>query len=196
MLFMDNKILNRLLTLKEFFYNHKRLPSYQEMLSLWELSSKNAVSKVVHKLIELGYLTQDAVRQISPAEMFFSLNLYGQVPAGFPVPTPDESADLLSLESYLVEHPTRTFLLKVSGDSLKDLGIMPGDLVIVERASEAKNGQVVLAYVDEEWTLKILIKEGRDVHLMPANKKYSAIIPQNSLTIHGIVTGVVRKYIQ
>jgi repressor LexA len=73
---------------------------------------------------------------------------------------------------------------------------MPGDLVIVERASEAKNGQVVLAYVDEEWTLKILIKEGRDVHLMPANKKYSAIIPQNSLTIHGIVTGVVRKYIQ
>jgi SOS regulatory protein LexA len=185
---------DRLITLKDFFYNHKRLPSYSELLKLWNLSSKNAVHKTVAKFIEQGYLEKEKAGKISPTENFFALNLYGQVPAGFPVPTPDEMADLLSLEDYLVEHPTRTFLLKVSGDSLKDLGIMPDDLVIVERGEGANNGQVVLAQVDGEWTLKIFQKKNGQTVLMPANSSYKPIFPQNELTIHGIVKGVVRKY--
>jgi len=191
---MPTPLEQKLTKLKDFFAKYRRLPSYTELLKLWSLSSKNAVFKSVQKLIEKGILKKDAGGKISPTANFFGLNFYGQVPAGFPVPGPDEQAELMSLDDYLVEHPNRTFLLKVSGDSLKDAGILPDDLVLVEKSDESKNGQIVLANVDREWTLKILEKIRGKVRLLPANSKYSPIIPKNELLIYGIVKGVIRKY--
>ena len=191
---MNSSLTQKLLVLKNFFYRYKRLPSYTELLKLWQLSSKNAVFKNVQKLIEQGYLQKDKFAKIAPTSAFFSLNLYGSVPAGFPVPTPDEQADLMSLDEYLIEKPNHTFLLKVSGDSLKDIGILPNDLVLIEKTDSSKNGQVVLANVDSEWTLKILEKTKSSLRLLPANPKYQPIIPKNELLIYGVVKGVVRKY--
>ncbi len=191
---MQKPITEKLQSLKNFHRRHNRLPSYSELLNLWKFSSKNAVFRVMDKLVAGGFLKRDKGTKLSPTDAFFSLNLYGEVPAGFPVPTPDENADPLSLEEYLVENPDRTFLLKVSGDSLKDLGIMPKDIVLIERVSEAKSGQVVLAQVDGEWTLKILEKKGRLITLLPANKRYKPIVPKNELNIHGVVKAVIRKY--
>ncbi len=191
---MDESLTQKLLALKNFFYRYKRLPSYAEMLPLWQLSSKNAVFKNIQKLIEQDYLQKDKFAKIAPTQAFFSLNLYGSVPAGFPVPTPDEQAELMSLDEYLIEHPNRTFLLKVSGDSLKDIGILPNDLVLIEKTSLSKTGQVVLANVDSEWTLKILDKTKTGLQLLPANSKYPVIVPKNELLIYGVVKGVVRKY--
>ncbi|OGK64542.1 hypothetical protein A2209_02485 [Candidatus Roizmanbacteria bacterium RIFOXYA1_FULL_41_12] len=191
---MNSLLHDKLLVLKNFFYRYKRLPSYAELLKVWNLSSKNAVFKNIQKLIELGYLQKDKFAKIAPTTVFFSLNLYGSVPAGFPVPTPDEQADLMSLDEYLIENPNNTFLLKVSGDSLKDIGILPNDLVLIEKSDRSKNGQVVLANVDSEWTLKILDKSKSQIRLLPANPKYQPIIPQNELLIYGVVKGVIRKY--
>lgn len=184
----------RLLSLKQFFNKYKRLASYTELLKIWKLSSKNAVFKNIQQLIELGYLQKDKFGKIAPTSQFFALNLYGQVPAGFPVPTPDEQADLMSLDEYLIDNPNNTFLLKVSGDSLKDIGILPNDLVLIEKNSQSKNGQVVLANIDSEWTLKIFDKKGNKIQLLPANSAYKAIKPRHQLLIYGIVKGVVRKY--
>lgn len=191
---MNEQLQQKLLTLKNFFYRYKRLPSYAELLNLWQLSSKNAVFKNIQKLIEHGYLQKDRFAKIAPTNAFFSLNLYGCVPAGFPVPTPDEQADLMSLDEYLIEKPNHTFLLKVSGDSLKDIGILPNDLVLIEKSDRSKNGQIVLANVDSEWTLKILEKTKNKIRLVPANKNYQPIIPKNELLIYGIVKAVIRKY--
>lgn len=191
---MNSSLTQKLLVLKNFFYRYKRLPSYAELLKLWQLSSKNAVFKNIQKLIEQGYLQKDKFAKIAPKSAFFSLNLYGSVPAGFPVPTPDEQADLMSLDEYLIEKPNNTFLLKVSGDSLKDIGILPNDLVLIEKTDTSKNGQVVLANVDSEWTLKILEKTKGQIRLLPANKNYPVITPKNELLIYGTVKGVVRKY--
>jgi len=191
---MPTPLDQKLAKIKEFFAKYRRLPSYAELLKLWNLSSKNAVFKSMQKLIEKGLLQKDSGGKISPTANFFGLNFYGQVPAGFPVPGPDEQAELMSLDNYLVEHPNRTFLLKVSGDSLKDAGILPNDLVLIEKTEESKNGQIVLANVDREWTLKILEKLRGRVRLLPANPKYPPITPQNELLIYGVVKGVVRKY--
>ena len=191
---MNPQLQAKLVSLKQFFFHYKRLPSYAELLKLWHVASKNAVFKNVQKLIEARFLKKDHGGKISPTSNFFALNLYGRVPAGFPVPTPDEQADLMSLDEYLIDHPNRTFLLKVAGDSLKDMGIMPNDLVLIEKKSEAKNGQVILANVDREWTLKIFEKTGLQVRLLSANKKYNPIVPKNELLIYGVVRGVVRKY--
>jgi repressor LexA len=191
---MENELRQKLSVLKKFFFRFKRLPTYTELLKLWRLSSKNAVFKNIQKLIKGGYLKKDKSAKIIPTEAFFSLNLYGLVPAGFPVPAPDEQADLISLDNYLVDNPNNTFLLKVSGDSLKDIGILLGDLVLIEKTQHAKNGQVVLANVDSEWTLKILAGTKTRPYLLSANRKYQPIIPKNELSIYGVVKGVVRKY--
>ena len=191
---MITHLEEKLLLLKQFFSKYKRLASYTELLKIWGLSSKNAVFKNIQKLIELGYLQKDKFGKIAPTSQFFSLNLYGQVPAGFPVPTPDEQADLISLDEYLVDNPNQTFLLKVSGDSLKDAGILPNDLVLIEKTSQSKNGQVVLANVDSQWTLKIFDKQGQKIRLLPANKAYPIIYPEQELLVYGVVRGVVRKY--
>ncbi|MDE2589142.1 MAG: hypothetical protein KGL95_05710, partial [Patescibacteria group bacterium] len=87
-----------------------------------------------------------------------------------------------------------SFALTVRGDSMKDEGINDGDLVIVARKSGVKNGDIVAAMVDGEWTIKYFQKDNGKVSLVPANKKYPTIIPQVSLEIGGVVVHVIRSY--
>ncbi len=118
----------------------------------------------------------------------------GLVEAGFPSPAEEELRDTLSLDEFLVSNPDASFLLKVSGDSMTGAGILPGDLVIVDRGQTAKSGDIVIAEVDGEWTMKFFKKSGDAVYLVPANPKYKPITPQHELKITGVVTAVVRKY--
>jgi len=120
--------------------------------------------------------------------------LLGLVEAGFPSPAEEELRDTLSLDEFLIQNPDASFLLKVSGDSMSSAGILPGDLVIVDRRQTAKNGDIVIAEVDGEWTMKFLKKSGEAVYLIPANPKYQPIRPKQELKIAGVVTAVVRKY--
>ena len=73
-------------------------------------------------------------------------------------------------------------------------GILPGDMVIVDKGQTPKSGDIVIAEVDGEWTMKYLRKRGSDVALIPANPKYKPIKPERELKIAGVVTAVVRKY--
>jgi repressor LexA len=103
----------------------------------------------------------------------------------------------MSLDEYLIEDPNRSFLLKVSGDSLLNIGIFDGDIVVVEKKALAYPGDIVLAEIDKEWTLKIYKKDlkKKTVYLEPANPKYPLLYPQRELVIHGVVKGVIRKII-
>jgi len=98
------------------------------------------------------------------------------------------------MDEYLIPRPNSSFLLEVSGDSMIGEGIMEGDLVIVERGREPKTGDVVIAEVDGEWTLKYFKKRNGQVTLEAANPKYPVIRPKSELRLGGIVTAVVRKY--
>ncbi|MBM3208962.1 LexA family transcriptional regulator [Candidatus Shapirobacteria bacterium] len=186
---MDNS--QRLEKAKEFYSKHRRFPSYAEMLKLFGLVSKNAIYKIVQKWVEEG-LVAKINRKLSPTPKLFSLPLLGFVKAGFPAAA-DEELDFLSLEDYLVAHPESSFLLKVRSDSLNGIGILPGDLVVVEKRTQASAGDVVLARIDSEWTLKILQKEKEKAVLVSANPIYPPFYPQEELQIFGIVKGVARK---
>ena len=118
----------------------------------------------------------------------------GSVEAGFPSPAEEELVDTLSLDDLLIQNREATFLLKVSGDSMINAGILPGDMVIIDKGLTPKSGDIVIAQVDGEWTMKFLKKRKDDVLLVPANSKYQPIRPQNELKIGGVVTAVVRKY--
>jgi repressor LexA len=118
----------------------------------------------------------------------------GLVEAGFPSPAEEELVDNLSLDEFLIENREATFLLKVSGDSMTGAGILPGDMVIVDKGRTPRSGDIVIAQVDGEWTMKFLRKRGADVALLAANPKYQPIRPKEELKVAGVVTAVVRKY--
>jgi repressor LexA len=158
------------------------------------LRSKNAVYKLINKLERLKVLGRDAKGRLIPGSIAFPLKMLGTVEAGFPSPAEEALADSLSLDELLVQNPEATFLLKVSGDSMSGAGILPGDMVLVDRGEVPKNGDIVIAEVDGEWTMKYLRKRGDGVTLLPANPLYKPIRPKKELKIAGVVTAVVRKY--
>jgi len=139
-------------------------------------------------------LAQDAKCRLIPLLPSEPLRMLGTVEAGFPSPAEESLADNISLDDLLIQNREASFLIKVSGDSMTGAGIMPGDMVIVDRGRVAKSGDIVIAEVDGQWTMKYLRKRGEDVLLVPANPRYQPIRPKRELTISGVVTAVVRKY--
>ncbi len=125
-----------------------------------------------------------------------SLPLYSsKVPAGFPSPADDHMEGKLDLNTHLVKHPTATFFVKASGDSMLGAGIHDGDILVVDRSLEPRKGKVVIAAVDGQLTVKRLQKKGSKTFLVPENKKFRSIeLNENTdVKIWGVVTNVIHK---
>ena len=125
-----------------------------------------------------------------------SLPLYSsKVPAGFPSPADDHMEGKLDLNTHLVKHPTATFFVKASGDSMLGAGIHDGDILVVDRSLEPRKGKVVIAAVDGQLTVKRLQKKGSKTFLVPENKKFRSIElnENNDVKIWGVVTNVIHK---
>lgn len=179
--------------LTSFYQKQRRMPSYTEMLSLFGFKSKNAVYRVVNKLIEAGIVAKDSLGKLIPTEHFNEIPLVGFVKAGGPMPG-ETLNDTLNIENYLIKKREATYLLTVDGDSMIEAHIADGDIVVVERTETARDGDIVVAQVDGEFTMKYLRKEKGSTWLEPANKNYKPIYPTYELSIIGIVKGVMRKY--
>ena len=180
--------------LREFVLREKRMPGYSEMLTLFGYRSKQAVHSLLLKLDELGYVTKTGRKIAFTDKLIGNIRLLGTVQAGFPSPAEEELLDTITLDEFLVEKPESTFMLRVTGDSMIDAGIHPGDMVLVERDAPPRKNSIVIAQVDGEWTIKYFVKDRQGVRLDPANNKYEPIRPQNSLEIAGVVRSVIRKY--
>jgi SOS regulatory protein LexA len=180
--------------LRQFYTRERRVPGYDEMLKLFNYRSKNAVHGLLLKLDEEGYIVKKHRKIALTGKITGSIRLLGAIQAGFPSPAEEELLDTLSLDEFLVDRPEATFMLKVTGDSMIDAGILPGDIVLIEKGRVPKNNDIVIAQVDGEWTMKYFVKKGREVRLEAANKKFKPIRPKNSLEIAGIVRTVIRKF--
>jgi SOS regulatory protein LexA len=177
-----------------FFRQQRRMPSYQEMLDLLGVKSKSVVNFWINKLIEANLLEKDNKGHLTFTKNAFAIPLVGSVQAGFPSPEEEALCDVISMDEYLITKPETSFLLQVSGDSMTGAGIMEGDLVIIEKAREPKTGDIVIAEVDGDWTMKYFRKKGRQIILEAANPKYPDIIARTELRIGGVVAAVIRKY--
>lgn len=177
-----------------FYKNKRRMPSYTEIMELVGFKSKNAVFKLINKLVEEGILTKDAQGRLSPMRLESEVPILGLVEAGIPTTIDGMTLDTISVDQYLIKDTNKTFLLEVKGDSMIEEGIMEGDLVIAERKQDAKDGDIVIAEIDGGWTMKFFRKKGNIIFLEPANKNYKPIYPEYDLKIAAIVKGVIRKY--
>ena len=133
---------------------------------------------------------------LTPIDSKLELPLYEScIPAGFPSPAQEYLGDTMDLNDYLIKNPTASFFAKVEGESMIDAGIYAGDLVVVDRSITASNGNIVIAAVNNEFTIKRLsTKDG--IKLMPENPDYQPIVMsgENELVIWGVVTSLIRKF--
>ncbi len=192
---MRNEHQNKI---ESFYSSNKRMPTYSEMMKLFGFKSKNAVFKVVEKLMEAGLVAKDHLGRLIPTGIFTesltSVPMLGFVTAGFPATVEEELADMVNLDDLLIKNKPLTYMLEVDGDSMIDAHIERGDMVLVEKTNQAKDMDIVIAEVDGEFTMKYFRKDGVKIWLEPANKNYSPIYPEHSLNVIAVLKAVIRKY--
>lgn len=118
------------------------------------------------------------------------------IPAGFPSPACDYTEEGLDLNAYLVKHKAASFFFEVEGDSMVGAGIFDGDKVLVDRSIEPKHGHIVVAVINNEYTLKRLYRYRGVLELRPENPAYPVIRLKDAeeLQVWGVVIGSVRKF--
>lgn len=186
-------IENAVKKLRSFYLEQKRLPSYQEMMTLLGFSSKKTSFMWAKKLIAAGFLEKDAQGKLLPKQLF-AIPMLGTIRAGHPMMAETQDYQNIDLYHFLLHMPSEVFSLTVRGDSMIEEGIHDGDIVIVQQGKEPRNGDVVAACVDGEWTVKYFKRLEGETYLVPANPRFEIIRPKESLTIGGVVVSVIRKY--
>lgn len=129
-----------------------------------------------------------------PAATPLTYPLFESVPAWLPFTPETGWGERMNLESYLIDHPASTYFVRVKWESMEGAGIHTGDIVILDRARTAQSGDIIIASLDGEVTLKRLEKKGSHIRLMPENPKYTPIVVDGPCDIMGVVVGLIRKY--
>jgi len=197
-------------------------PSYQEIRDHFGFASFNSVQNYLKQLIRKGYLKNSAGQKrslqiVQPSsymmgsppnsllhgkEEILSLPLLGTVAAGFPIESLKHD-EFITVSSTMVRHPDKTFALRVQGNSMIEEGIWEGDTILVQQQSSAANGDIVVATVNNEATVKRFFlrtppKGNHDefmVELRPANKDLQSLwFSPYEIHIEGVLVGLLRKF--
>lgn len=177
-------------------------PSVREVQRAFGFASPNAAAKHLHALEAQGLLAlagcARGIRLLSgnPAAgtASLSLPLIGRVAAGTPILVEANIERSIAVDRALFK-PVPDYLLRVVGESMLDAGILDGDLLAVQQTPEARNGQIVVARVDDAVTVKVFKRDRRGLHLLPRNPAYAPIevTPDHDFAIEGLYCGLVRS---
>lgn len=185
---------------KNFFENLKKtygkdaLPSFDVIAKEFGFKHKNSVWQYFNKFREEGLIEEKNGHFYISKNEFGAVLFSSSVRAGFATVAEDMIEKRVSLDNEFEINNPSTFLFTVKGDSMVDLGIFEGDKVVVKRTSEARNGDVVVAFVDGGYTLKTYRNKGGKIWLQPANDSYPNIVPKQELLIFGVAQGIVRRF--
>lgn len=181
--------------IKERIASYGTAPSVREIGSAVGLKSTSSVQYNLNALEDAGYIKRDAnlkrtIRIAGSAESVNHIPLIGTVTAGVPILATQQIEDYIALSGVTGNN---LFALHIKGDSMINAGIYDGDIVIVEQCPVADNGEIVVALIDEEATVKRFYKEKGHFRLQPENDKYEPIIVEEC-TILGRVKTLIRNY--
>ena len=181
-------------------------PTFQEIADAFGIVSKHGVVRHLEALEKKGYITRSdtlarSIRIVHPQYLpstddVVQVPLVGRVAAGYPILAEENIEDYVMLPRTLVKSEGRYFVLRVHGDSMINSGILDGDLVIVQSASTGQTGEIVVALVDSEVTVKRLLIQNNRKFLRAENPVYPDIHPQTDWNIQGKVVGVIRDNVQ
>lgn len=201
---LTNKQEKILTTIKKFIADNGYSPSIRELCTLCNLSSTATMFVHLKNLTSKGYINQAGSKSRTielnvpneydkKSDNVINAPLLGKVAAGNPIEAIERPNEFFSLPKELIPLKTEVFTLEVNGDSMINIGIYDGDIVIVKRSNTANNGEIVVAMTDEnEVTLKRFFKESNHIRLQPENDYLEPII-LNNVTILGKAIGLYRK---
>ncbi|WP_306519330.1 transcriptional repressor LexA [Rheinheimera sp.] len=191
--------------LKDYQAHSGMPPTRAEIATQLGFKSANAAEEHLKALAKKGFIemmpgTSRGIRLLEDDVVanepeFSGLPLIGRVAAGQPILATEHIDQYYQLDANLF-HPAADFLLKVSGMSMKDIGIMDGDLLAVHKTTEARQGEVIVARVEDEVTVKRFRRDGQFVYLHPENSDFNVIkvdLTQQFFAIEGLAVGVIRN---
>ncbi len=186
-------------------------PSYREIAKHFNMASTFGVKRHIDALEKKGYLTSgdNQSRALSIVyditseytkdtsnDNVFTIPIVGRVAAGFPILAEENIEGSLVVDQTMVNKNAESFGLKVRGDSMMNAGILEGDVIIVNKQTDARNGEIIVAMVGDEATVKRYERDGDEISLIPENENYPIITLNNNedFSIIGKVVGVYRRY--
>jgi len=176
-------------------------PSVREICAAVGLKSTSTVHGHLEKLEEKGYIRRDPTKpraiellkdSVTRKELI-DIPIIGKITAGIPILAVENVEDTFTIPLNFTKTNNELFMLKVSGSSMIEAGILDGDLAIIEKVNTANNGDIVVALIDNEATIKRFFKEKGHIRLQPENSTMSPII-LDDCSILGILVGIYRKY--
>ncbi len=194
--------------LSQFQKQYGYSPTLKEMAGATGHSSVSTVHTIIRNLVDKGYLKKDEGNTrtlrilheeyaVADAAVVRSIELplMGYIAAGQPLEPHTDPNATFHISASMISGNKTAYVLQVKGESMIEDGILDGDFVVIERVTDANNGQIVVALVDDNLaTLKRFYRESGRIVLKPANAKMDPIYP-NSCKIQGKVVGLVRKFI-
>jgi len=186
--------------IQEYIYDEGYPPTRVEIAEAFGFRSPNAAEDHLRALERKGYIellpgSSRGIRVLESQEEPEGIPVVGRVAAGEPILAEEHVEDYYPVDPALF-HPRAHYLLRVRGMSMKDIGIMDGDLLAVHRTRTAQNGQIVVARLDDEVTVKRFRRRGSIVYLLPENDDFEPIrvdLRQQSLDIEGLGVGILRN---
>lgn len=183
-----------LAAIQDHYAKQRTMPSFADVARTVGISV-STVSFHVDALKANGYLGATSTGRLTPGKAFFQRPLAGSVRAGLPAFADEPASDGMLIDDYLVDTPSRTFLLTVKGDSMVDAGIFAGDMVVVKRGALASPGDIVVVNANGEGTVKELAQDDAgELYLKARNPDYPDIQPAEGFEVLGVVTGQFRRY--
>lgn len=190
--------------IKAFNLEHGHSPTQKEIKDHFGLKSFGSVQKYLQYLTKEGLLenqwNQRRSLEIKSNEVESDsdhIPLLGLVAAGNPIEAIENPTNTIAVPRHFLKGGFRYFALTVKGDSMIDAGILEGDVIVCRSTKEARNGQIVVAVIDGEATVKTLSYQKKSIELLPSNKNYSPIVVDESVgdfKIVGSLVGLLRSY--
>lgn len=193
---------NVLAFIEQYQLEHERSPTIREIRLHLNVKSDNGVLKHLAALEKKGAIRKSdvhrGIRLLSSVKrsmglLNLRLPLLGSVPAGPPTAEDVREETWISVAENVVPYPNESYLLRVRGDSMVGAGIVDGDMVVVHTQTKARDGDIVVALIDGENTVKRLVHQDGNVYLRAENAFYPDLRPANELIIQGVVTGLLRS---
>jgi repressor LexA len=191
--------------IEEYQMAYGKSPTVKEMRENFGVSSDNSIIKHVKALVEKGHLEKDdtprGIKMLNSVRARFEaaaesvkLPVFGFIPAGGPVDSEEHVDKWISVGEDLAGNGRDYFVLQVTGESMINAGIFEGDLVVVNSKQAPRDGDVVVALVDNANTLKRYVTQNGKAFLKAENPDYNDIYPENELIIQGVVSSLIRQY--
>lgn len=175
-------------------------PSVREICTAVGLKSTSTVHSYLEKLEKRGFIKRDATKsrtieviEKSRKKEMIEVPIIGTITAGMPIMAVENIEDYFPLPMDYIKNKKDIFMLKVTGESMIDVGILDGDLSLIEKVHSAENGDIVVALIENEATLKRFFKEKDHIRLQPENQNMSPIIVSDCKII-GRLIGIYRQY--